>query len=284
MSPFRLRNTLAVAACAAAGLTMLISPSDARADRCGSRSGFSISVGYGYRDYGCGGYRVYTNYYRPVRYYSSRYCDTGYRTYTSTSVTYRSANAATRHDLAETVGQPRYADLTTQPVTRVVDRAVNDTWVDPAERMTAATAVADRSLPVRDVRLSNNDYVAPAGSIDEAWNQLQREDYEAAQLAFARLSIAHPTQADPKVGFALASAALHEDGRAQRAFARAQRLDPNILDHLGDRPTARDLSLTLLADRQFAPSQATRNALERLAINAASPDLTMPDEKTAAAD
>ncbi|MEO1235755.1 MAG: hypothetical protein AAFX76_03085 [Planctomycetota bacterium] len=101
---------------------------------------------------------------------------------------------------------------------------------------------------------------------NDAWAMLEAGRFAQAQLAFGRLASASPQNAQPKVGFALASAALGEADRANRAFIRANDVDPNVWTSLGRRPAARAIARDMLsADNLDRFPEPVRIAFQRLA-------------------
>ncbi|MEM8738865.1 MAG: hypothetical protein AAGG38_10380, partial [Planctomycetota bacterium] len=99
---------------------------------------------------------------------------------------------------------------------------------------------------------------------EEAWGLLESGRFAQAQLAFGRLASASPQSARPKVGFALASAALGEHDRAGQAFARANSVNSDVWETFGNRPVVRAVARDLKENNYDAFDETARTALDRL--------------------
>jgi len=110
---------------------------------------------------------------------------------------------------------------------------------------------------------------------NEAWALLAAGRYHQGQIAFGRLATAGPDNADFKIGFALASAALGQFERAETAFARAQNLRPGTWGIQEDHPAAGALARDLIAQH---PDLADELAASLKKITEATPTQETPTE------
>ncbi|MEL7088284.1 MAG: hypothetical protein AAGL98_07550, partial [Planctomycetota bacterium] len=124
-------------------------------------------------------------------------------------------------------------------------------------------------------------YQVPTASQDQAWALLEAGQYAQAQFTFGRLATANRDDASLKIGFGLASASLGQTDRADNAFGRAHKLDPQIWNHLTDRPIAKAIATDLLAgDTPLSPASKTQ--LQKLTAESAE-DAYEPNEEAAPA-
>lgn len=65
---------------------------------------------------------------------------------------------------------------------------------------------------------------------DDAWTTLSLGDAHTARAAFSKLAASHPSDAAPKVGYAIAAALESDDDSAAWAFRRALTIDPFGVD------------------------------------------------------
>jgi len=65
---------------------------------------------------------------------------------------------------------------------------------------------------------------------DDAWTALALGDAHTARAAFSKLAASHPSDAAPKVGYAIAAALESDDDSAAWAFRRALTIDPFGVD------------------------------------------------------